>query len=107
VKAGAARRRPIQSQAEDSRGRRWGAVKDFFYGLTGYPFVHHSREMKHEAEALFLVVTLGDLVGVPILPPAHSLRLLPYVVPEIARWKRQLARRKEFWEKEEYDLHGI
>jgi hypothetical protein len=105
VKTGSTRRSP--SQAEDSRGRSWGAVKDFFYGLTGYPFVHHSLEMKHEAEALFLVVTLGDLVGVPILPPAHSLRLLPYVVPEIARWKRQLARRKEFWEKEEYDLHGI
>jgi hypothetical protein len=64
-------------------------------------------EMKQEAETLFLVVTLGDLVGVPIMPPAHSLRLLPYVVPDIARWKRQLARRKEFWEKEEYDLHGI
>jgi hypothetical protein len=52
-------------------------------------------------------VTLGDLVGVPIMPPVHALRLLPYVVPEIEKWKRQLARRKEFWEKEEYDLHGI
>jgi hypothetical protein len=64
-------------------------------------------EMKHDTEALFLVVTLGDLVGVPIMPPLHSLRLLPYVVPEIEKWKRQLAQRREFWEKEEYDLHGI
>ena len=63
--------------------------------------------MKHDAEALFLIVTVGDLVGVPIMPPVHVLRLLPYVVPEVEKWKRQLARRKEFWEKEEYDLHGI
>jgi hypothetical protein len=107
VKSGSARPRPIQPHSEQSLRRKWEAVKDFLYGLTGYPFVHHSMEMKHEAETLFLVVTLGDLVGLPIMPPAYSLRLLPYVVPEMARWKRQLARRKEFWEKEEYDLHGI
>ena len=54
-----------------------------------------------------MVVTFGDLVGVPILPPIYSLRLLPYVVPEVATWKRHVARRKDFWEKEEYDLHGL
>jgi len=75
--------------------------------MTGYPFVRHAQEMKHEAEAIFLLVTLGDMAGVPILPPVYSLRLLPYVAPQIVNWKRQLARRKEFWEKEEYDLHGI
>jgi hypothetical protein len=29
------------------------------------------------------------------------------VTPDVAAWKRHLARRKEFWEKDEYDLHGI
>ena len=87
--------------------RKWQIVKDFCYGMTGHAFAHHAREMKRETEALFLIVTLGDLVGVPIMPPVHSLRLLPYVAPDIPRWKRQLARRKEFWEKDEYDLHGV
>ena len=54
-----------------------------------------------------MLATLGDLAGFPVIPPVYSLRLLPYVLPEIARWKRQLARRKEFWEKEEFDLHGL
>jgi len=54
-----------------------------------------------------MVVTLGDLIGVPVLPPIYALRLLPYVTPDVAAWKRHLARRKEFWEKDEYDLHGI
>jgi hypothetical protein len=54
-----------------------------------------------------MVVTLGDLVGIPVMPPVYALRILPFVAPEIAAWKRQLARRKEFWEKDEYDLHGI
>jgi hypothetical protein len=87
--------------------RRWQVIRDFFYGMIRHQFVHHTHEMKREAESLFLIVTLGDLFGVPVMPPVHSLRLLPYVASEIPRWKRQLARRKEFWEKDEYDLHGV
>ena len=91
----------------DRLSARWEAVKQFVYGLTGHEFARHALEMRHELEAVFMVVTLGDLIGVPILPPIYSLRLLPYVVPEIAMWKRAMARRKEFWEKEEYDMHGV
>lgn len=86
---------------------RWQNLKDFFYGMTGYEFVRHAEEMKREAEAVFLIVTLGELVGIPIMPPVFSMRLLPLAVPAIEMWKRQLARRKEFWEKDEFDLHGV
>jgi hypothetical protein len=85
----------------------WEAVKQFVYGMTGHEFARHALEMRHELEAVFMVVTLGDLIGVPILPPIYSLRLLPYVVPEVERWKRHMAKRREFWEKEEYDMHGV
>lgn len=77
------------------------------YGLTGRQFVHHALEMRQDAEALFLLATVGDLASLPIMPPIYSLCLLPYLVPEIAAWKRQLVRPKEFWEKEEFDLHGV
>jgi len=87
--------------------RRWAALKDFFYGLTGYEFVRHALEMRREAESIFMIVTMGDLLGVPVLPPVYSLRLVPYVVPDIVAWKRRMAIRREFWEKDEYDLHGI
>ena len=83
------------------------AISKFLYGMTGYEFARHALEMRHEMETLFMVVTMGDLIGVPVLPPVYSLRLLPYVVPEIATWKRNMARRKDFWEKEEYDLHAV
>ena len=95
-----------RSLAERMAGVR-EAVSKFLYGLTGYEFARHALEMRHEMEAVFMVVTMGDLIGVPILPPVYSLRLLPYVVPEIATWKRNMARRREFWEKEEYDLHAV
>ena len=83
------------------------ALSKFLYGMTGYEFARHALEMRHEMETVFMVVTMGDLIGVPVLPPVYSLRLLPYMVPEIATWKRNMARRKDFWEKEEYDLHAV
>lgn len=95
-----------RSLAERVAGMR-EAVSKFLYGLTGYEFARHAIELRHEMEAVFMVVTMGDLIGVPVLPPVYSLRLLPYVVPEISTWKRNMARQKEFWEKEEYDLHAV
>ncbi|TAK09509.1 hypothetical protein EPO44_01195 [bacterium] len=91
----------------DCLSRGWEAVKHFIYGLTGYEFARHALEMRREMESVFLVLTIGDLIGAPVLPPIYTLRLLPYLAPEVATWKRQMARRKEFWEKEEYDLHGV
>lgn len=85
----------------------WDAIKKFMFGLTGYEFARHALEMRREMEGVFVVLTMGDLVGVPILPPIYTLRLLPYLVPEVAAWKRRMARRKEFWEREEFDLHGM
>jgi hypothetical protein len=83
------------------------ALKDFIYGITGYEFARQALETRRELESIFMVVTLGDLVGLPVMPPVYSLRLLPYVAPEIEKWKRQMARRKAFWEREEFDLHGV
>lgn len=83
------------------------ALRNFIYGMTGYEFARHALETRRELESIFMIVTLGDLIGVPVMPPVYSLRLLPYVAPEIEQWKRQMARRKEFWEREEFDLHGV
>ena len=46
-------------------------------------------------EHLFILITMGDMLGVPILPPYYSLRLLPYVVPQISTWKRRMLREKD------------
>ena len=46
-------------------------------------------------EQLFILITMGDLQGVPILPPYYSPRLLPYVVPQISTWKRRMLRERD------------
>ncbi|HEY2988164.1 MAG TPA: hypothetical protein VGL11_10600 [Candidatus Binatia bacterium] len=83
------------------------ALSQFLYGMTGYGFARYALEARHELESIFIIVTLGDLIGVPVLPPVYSLRLLPYVAPEIQKWRRHMARPKEFWERDEFELHGV
>jgi hypothetical protein len=60
-----------------------------------HEMVRHMQRTRGSMEHLFMLITLGDLVGVPILPPYYSLRLLPYVVPEINSWKRRLLRERD------------
>jgi hypothetical protein len=55
-------------------------------------------------ENLFILITLGDLIGVPILPPYYSLRLLPYLVPNIASWKRRVLRERDILDADGLDL---
>ena len=90
-----------------SRGNWLAKVREFLFGMLGMEFTHHAVEMRSSLETLFMVATVGDMIGIPILPPYYSLRLLPYVVPQIATWKRRVLREKEFTDQHDYDLHGL
>ena len=76
--------------------QRWRRVLgEVVYGMAVHDMVRHVQRTRGSMEHLFILITLGDLVGVPILPPYYSLRLLPYVVPEINSWKRRLLRERD------------
>jgi len=83
------------------------AVREFLFGVFGLEFSQHAMEMRASVETLFMLATVGDIIGVPIMPPYYSLRLLPYVVPNIATWKRRVLREKEFSDEHDYHLHGL
>ena len=75
---------------------RWRqALGEILYGMAVHEMVRHVQRTRGSMEHLFILITLGDLVGVPILPPYYSLRLLPFVVPEINSWKRRLLRERD------------
>jgi hypothetical protein len=95
------------SQPSGLVSRMRAALSDLAYGLTGYEFSRHAVEMRSNLETLFMVTTIGDMIGVPIIPPYYSLRLLPYVVPEVSTWKRRVLREKDATEEHDFDLHGL
>lgn len=88
-------------------GGRLQALRDLLYGMTGHEFARHALATRASLETLFMVTVLGDLIGVPIMPPYYSLRVLPFVVPEIATWKRRVLRERHFTEDHDFDLHGV
>jgi hypothetical protein len=83
------------------------SLGEFFFGMFGLEYAQHALEMRASLESLFMLVTLGDMIGVPVLPPYYSLRLLPYLAPGIASWKRRVLREKEFTDEHDYHLHGL
>lgn len=76
--------------------RKWGlSLKDILYGMTTYEMVRDLRKERARLEHLFVLITMGDLLGIPILPPFYTLRLLPYVMPQIAGWRCCLLRERD------------
>jgi hypothetical protein len=87
---------------QDKVHRAATAVREFLYGVTTFDWVRDLRRERGEVERLFVLITFGDLIGLPILPPYYTLRLLPYIVPTINRWKRSLLRERDWT-----DLTGL
>ncbi len=72
--------------------------KDFFAGMAYLEIEHTVRQEKNSRQSLFLLLTFGDLLGVPIYPPYYSLRILPYVFPVIDSWKKGMLRERDLTE---------
>jgi len=67
----------------------------FIYGMMFYEGVRMFRRERADLEHLFVLISFGDLLGVPILPPYYSMRLLPYIVPLINNWRRRMLRERD------------
>jgi hypothetical protein len=68
----------------------WHNFRQMIYGMAVHDMSRYALKTRGSMEHLFILITMGDLLGVPILPPYYSLRILPFVVPQISTWKRRL-----------------
>jgi hypothetical protein len=81
---------------ESEKRRTWLDVAiDVIYGMSYHDMTRYTLKTRGSMEHLFILITMGDLLGVPILPPYYSLRLLPYLVPKIPTWKRRMLRERD------------
>ena len=71
------------------------ALAEIFYGLAIHDPVRALARQRGSLEHLFVLISFGDLLGLPILPPYYSLRLLPFVVPLINNWRRRMLRERD------------
>jgi hypothetical protein len=70
-------------------------LRQVIYGMAIHDQVRALQRSRGTLEHLFVLISFGDLLGVPILPPYYSLRLLPFIVPLIGNWKRRMLRERD------------
>jgi hypothetical protein len=80
------------------------ALREFMYGMTVHEMGTEFRKEKTHLDQLFMLIVFGDLVGLPLLPPYYSLRLLPYIIPTMEMWKRSILREKDLTDLATVDL---
>ncbi len=70
-------------------------LRGVIYGMAFHDMARTAVRTRGSMEHLFILISFGDLLGVPILPPYYSLRLLPFIVPEINNWRRRMLRERD------------
>jgi hypothetical protein len=75
------------------------AISQFFRGASvRMPALVPMKEMAG-MERLFFLTVFGDHLGIPVMRPYYSLRLLPHVVPRIHPWMHSLLRERDLTDK--------
>lgn len=70
-------------------------IREVLYGMTIYDWVRELNKIRNERSRLFTMIVFGDLLGIPILPPYYTLRLIPYVIGDIEGWRRSILRERD------------
>jgi hypothetical protein len=83
------------SNVKSSSQRFSQALREILYGMAIHEQVRVLARQRGGLEHLFVLISFGDLLGVPVLPPYYSMRLLPFVVPLINNWKRRMLRERD------------
>jgi hypothetical protein len=97
----------LQSWKQQTRAKlREGAQvsRELLYGFTVHGLHVELKKERGALDHLFMLIVFGDLIGLPILPPYYTMRLLPYVVPSIRVWKRSMLREKDLTDLASVDL---
>ena len=79
-------------------------IREIIYGLTAHEMDLEMKKEKGHLDNLFMLVVFGDLIGLPVLPPYYSLRLLPHIIPSLETWKRRVLREKDMTDFVGHDL---
>ena len=79
-------------------------IGEVLYGLLLHEPVLVIRKERGHLDNLFMLVIFGDMIGLPLLPPYYSLRLLPHIIPSLKTWKRRVLREKDVTDFVGHDL---
>jgi hypothetical protein len=66
-------------------------LHEFLFGAAmSWVMAPHTLKQHRALERVFMLMTVGDLMGFPFAPPLSGLRLLPFMVPRLLSWRRSM-----------------
>jgi len=89
-------RTPTREHIRESVRHIIHVAREILYGMTTFDWARDLRRERGEVERLFVLITFGDIIGLPIMPPYYTMRLLPYIVPTVNRWKHSILRERDW-----------
>lgn len=90
--------RLARKEEKDEPQGVWGKVKDFMWGLFVLEMYKDCLAHKAKYEDALYLITLGELLGIPLMNSVVTLRLLPYLFPELKEWKKRQMQEREVLE---------
>ncbi len=80
---------------DDGRGGSAArAFRGVLYGLFVFDFEQGFRAEAIQNGDIFLALTVGELLGLPLHTSYYSLRILPHVFGGLPMWKRRACRER-------------
>lgn len=80
-----------------ARARRLARIAgEVLYGIFMHETVMVHRRSAKRIEQLLFLVTMGDIVGIPIIPPYYALRLMAHYSLDLDKWKAFVIRERDF-----------
>lgn len=100
--SGTARRlRPVPA-AEAPPAGRWRrfarGLRQALWGLFVYELHHETMVQRRQLEQAMNLLLLGEFLGLPVMSAPVTLRLLPYIVGDLARFKETASEEWDFIE---------
>lgn len=74
-------KRKRDERKEERKQSPWKVLKEVVYGMFAHGHISSAVRFKMYHEHLFMLITLGDILGIPVLPPYYSLKILPTPSP--------------------------
>jgi hypothetical protein len=75
--------------------RPWTRIlRDVLSGLFVFDFEQDLKAESLRNKDIFLALTVGELLGLPLHTSYYTLQLLPYVYEELPLWKRRACRER-------------
>ncbi len=64
-------------------------IRALFWGLLFFDLWRQLEAERRRYQDALNVVLMGELLGIPMMTTTLTLRLLPYLLPDLSGWKRR------------------